>query len=186
MVMEMIGNYWLAVLIGLLIGSSITAAGMYVLGFRRVHRDGRTLAVPKIDRRPPSVRWRQFRARVAAIELGPRAFKALVGLMAIAVAGGIVQISLFTAQQRACNREFQRTIAERAAATADDAIARKENDQAVAALVRGFLAIPADAPDRRERAVALLGQFDTTMTANEVRQGENERTRAENPYPECS
>ncbi|MGI5222160.1 hypothetical protein ACQEVO_30310 [Nocardia sp. CA-290969] len=181
----MIGNYWLAVLVGLLIGSAITAAGMYLLGFRRVHRGGKTLAVPALDRRPLAVRWREFRRRIATSELRPLTFRAILALMAVAVIAGLWQNTAFVAEQRRCNDEFQRTIAERAAATADDAVARKENDAAVADLVRGFLAIPIEAPDRREQARILLTRFDDTVTDNQRRQAENERTRAENPYPRC-
>lgn len=183
--MEMIGNYWLAVLIGLLIGSSITAAGMYVMGFRRVHRGGKAVAVPELDRRPLRERLRSLRRRFAESELRPRTFNAILVLMVLAVVAGLVQITAFTAAQRACNREFQRTIAERADIAADDNRARKEADQAVADLVRGFLAIPAGAPDGRDRARVLLEQFDTAVTAGTQRQQDNESRRAANPYPRC-
>lgn len=134
--------------------------------FRREPGEGRHLLVPELDTRPFRGKW--FRLAIVAL------FLASTGLL--------VQ---FTVTQRACNDEFQRTIAERAAATADSESARKENDQAVATLVRGFLSVPADAPDRRERVIALLGDFDRTVTDNAARQRDNELTRAANPYPRC-
>ncbi|WP_280393371.1 hypothetical protein [Nocardia wallacei] len=181
----MISDYWLAVLSGLLIGSAVTAVGMYLLGFRRVHRDGKTLAVPEIDRRPMRQRLHEFRERAASFEITPRVMSGIVALMAAAVLAGLVQNTAFTYSQRRCNAEFQRTISERADIGADDNRARKENDEAVAALVRGFLALSPESPDRREHSRELLERFDRTMIDNAARQAENERKRAANPYPRC-
>ena len=184
MVMEMVSDYWLALLIGLLIGSAITVVGMYLLGFRRVYRGGRTLLVPEIDRRPFLLRWNGFRERFASFELGPRAFTILVGLMALVVVGGLVQNTVFVAEQRRCNREFQRTIAERADIATDDNAARKQQDQAVADLITAFLLIE-PGPDSREQSRAALARYLETFRANDTRQQENARLRAENPYPRC-
>lgn len=133
--------------------------------FRRVRTDGHTVLRPELDRRPLAGPW--FRL-------------ALVGLF-LAATGILVQ---FTVDQRHCNAEFQRTITIRADVGADDNRARKENDQAVAALVRGFLAIE-PGPDAWERSWQLLEEFDRTSTENNARQEDNERRRNENPYPRC-
>jgi hypothetical protein len=164
MVMEMIGNYWLAVAIGLLIGGSITASGMYALGFRRVHRGGRTLLVPEIDRRPLSLRLRQFRERFAAAELRPWAFKAIIALMALAVAAGLVQSTRFAWHQRECNEDFvstslelRRIAAEDRALEAQDDALRNQRDDAMTALVETLLTPPA--PGERVDSRAALDQW---------------------------
>lgn len=149
-VMEMAGDYWLAVAIGLLIGSAITAVGMYALGFRRVHRGGRTLLVPELDRRSPAERWRQFRARFGGAELRPRAFKAIVALMALTVVAGLVQSAVFAYHQRECNEDFvstslelRRIAAEDRALEAQDDALRNERDDAMTRLVETLVAPPA-------------------------------------------
>lgn len=134
--------------------------------FRREPADGKSVLVPEIDRRPFRGKW--FRLMVVAL------FLASTGLL--------VQ---FTVQQRECNDEFRRTIAERADISVDDNRARKAADRAVAELARGFLSIPEDAPDRQARARVLLERFDTTVTVQEQRQNDNEALRAANPYPRC-
>ncbi|MFD3748316.1 hypothetical protein [Nocardia sp. NPDC058633] len=197
MVMQMIGNYWLAVLIGLAIGSAVTASGMYVLGFRRVHRGGRTLLVPEIDRRPIGVRWRGFRARLAALDpRRPRAFVALVILMALAVMGGLVQNTAFTYHQRDCNADFQSTSLElrriaaedRALEALDDQL-RNERDDAMTLMIETLLSPPA--PGQRVDAVAALNTYRSTAHAIDVRRdqltaerAELERQRRAQPAPE--
>ncbi|MGY2019410.1 hypothetical protein [Nocardia gipuzkoensis] len=180
----MITDYWLAVLVGLLIGSSVTASGMYVLGFRRVHRDGRTLLVPQIDRRPLRVRWKEFRERVTSSELRPRTFAAIVVLMALAAAGGLVQNTLFTYHQRECNAEFQSTSLElrrigtedRRLEALDDQL-RNERDAALSALIQALIAPPP--PGERIDARALLNSYSSTTRAIDARRDELNAERAD-------
>ena len=194
MVMQMIGNYWLAVLIGLAIGSAVTASGMYVLGFRRVHRGGRTLLVPEIDRRPLAVRLQGIRARLSALDpRRPRAFVALVILMTLAVVGGLVQNTVFTYRQRDCNADFQSTSLELRRIAAEDRDLEKlddelrnERDDATTVLYRAFLT-----PGDRSTAIAALDHFLTTAHAIDIRRdqltaerAELERQRQAQPAPE--
>jgi len=185
MVMEMVTNYWLAVLIGLLIGSSITAAGMYLLGFRRVHRNGRTLLVPKIDRRPVGVRWREFRSRLGALDpRRPRMFAVLLTLMALAAAGGLAQNTAFTWHQRDCNAEFQSTSielrrigAEDRTLEAQDDELRNERDDAMTLLVETLLTPPV--PGQRVDALAALNHYRSTTHEIDVKRDQLTAKRAE-------
>lgn len=182
-------SYWTALLIGLIAGGAITAGCGYLLGFRRVQRGTRTQLVPELDRRPlrqriteARRRWRSARAR-----LDPQAVAVvvLVAAMAAVVVYGQVQMARFTAAQRACNAEFQRTIIERADIGGDDNKARKDNDQAVADLIGQFLDIPPGAGDSRERTRGLLEAFQRQFNDNNIRQDANERKRVANQYPRC-
>lgn len=192
--MEMITDYWVAVLIGLLIGSAVTVVGMYLLGFRRVHRDGRTLLVPALDRRPVGQRWHEFCARLGAFDpRRPRTFAALVTLMAVAVAAGLVQNTLFTYHQRDCNAEFQSTSLELRRIAAEDRdleklddTLRNERDDAMTKLVETLLT-----PGQRVDAVAALDHYRSTAHAIDVRRdqltaqrAELERQRQAQPAPE--
>ncbi|MFD3431169.1 hypothetical protein [Nocardia fluminea] len=194
MVMDMVSDYWIALLIGLLIGSAVTGAGMYVLGFRRVHRGGRTLLVPEIDRRPLAVRWRGFRSRFAALDpRRPKAFVVLLILMTLAVVGGLVQTTLFTYRQRDCNADFQSTSLELRRIAAEDRDLEKlddelrnERENATTVLYRAFLT-----SGDRSAAFAALDQFLATDQAINVRRdqltaerAELERQRQAQPTPE--
>lgn len=204
MVMEMVSSYWLAVLIGLLIGSSITASGMYVLGFRRVRKGDRTLLVPEIDRRPLRVRWRELRARIASSELRPRAFVIIVTLMGIivtlmglTVVGGLVQNTLFNLHQRACNEEFQSTSLElreiatrdRELETRDDAL-RNRRDDLLSELVKALAEPPPPFDDGGESR-RLLQEYNAAVIQLDLQRdqliaerAELERQRREQPVPE--
>lgn len=112
---------------------------------------------------------------------GPKLVRALlVGLFLLST----TLIVGTTYQQRQCNAEFRQAIIDRSGATADDAKARKENDEAVAVLVTGFLDI-APGPNARVQSRALLEQYTETIRDNTQRQLANERKRAESPYPNC-
>lgn len=187
----MIGDYWLAVLIGLLIGSAATASGMYFLGFRRVRRGGRTLLVPELDRRPARERWREFRARwgefrrrIAATELHPWTFKAIVCLMAFAVAAGLVQSTAFAWHQRECNEDFvstslelRRIAAEDRALEAQDDALRAQRDDAMTALVETLLTPPA--PGERVDARAALDRYRTVTHAIDLKRDQLTADRAD-------
>ncbi|MBF6187978.1 hypothetical protein [Nocardia farcinica] len=197
MVMEMVSSYWLAVLIGLLIGSSITASGMYVLGFRRVRKGDRTLLVPEIDRRPLRVRWREFRARIASSELRPRAFLIIVTLMVLTVVGGLVQNTLFNLHQRECNEEFQSTSLElRQIATRDrelenrDDLLRNLRDDLLSDLVKALAEPPPPFDDGAEGR-RLLQEYNTAVARLDLQRdqliaerAELERQRRAQPKPE--
>ncbi|MBF6254388.1 hypothetical protein IU414_06680 [Nocardia farcinica] len=197
MVMEMVSSYWLAVLIGLLIGSSITASGMYVLGFRRVRKGDRTLLVPEIDRRPLRVRWREFRARIASSELRPRAFLIIVTLMVLTVVGGLVQNTLFNLHQRECNEEFQSTSLElRQIATRDrelenrDDLLRNLRDDLLSDLVKALAEPPPPFDDGAEGR-RLLQEYNTAVARLDLQRdqliaerAELERQRRAQPEPE--
>ena len=90
----------------------------------------------------------------------------------------------FSQDQRTCNREFRAAIAERAAANADTERARQENDDALVALVRGLLEIPAGSPEARDTS-RLLEEFTRTSAETQQRAAENAARRAANPYPKC-
>ncbi|WP_280454769.1 hypothetical protein [Nocardia brasiliensis] len=183
MVMEMITNYWLAVLVGLLIGSAITATGMYLLGFRRVRRGRRTRLVPELDRRPIRVRWRQFRERLASVELRPRTFTLIVLLMALAVGAGLVQIVSFTMHQRACNAEFRSTSLElRRIGTEDrdlenqDDKLRNQRDDAWSDMLEILVTPPP--PGERVDALGALNRLRATTLAIDVRRDQLYAERA--------
>ncbi|MBF6363222.1 hypothetical protein IU447_24200 [Nocardia farcinica] len=193
----MVSSYWLAVLIGLLIGSSITASGMYVLGFRRVRKGDRTLLVPEIDRRPLRVRWRELRARIASSELRPRAFVIIVTLMGLTVVGGLVQNTLFNLHQRACNEEFQSTSLElreiatrdRELETRDDAL-RNRRDDLLSELVKALAEPPPPFDDGGESR-RLLQEYNAAVIQLDLQRdqliaerAELERQRREQPVPE--
>lgn len=174
MVMEMVSNYWLAVLIGLLIGGTVTAAGMYALGFRRVRKGGRTLLVPEIDRRPVSVRWREFRGRIKHSEVRPLTLRVIVGLMALVVAAGLVQNTWFNLHQRDCNEDFVSTTLElRQIATRDrelenrDDALRNTRDDLMSALVKA-LADPPPLADQQAYTQRLLQDYNTAVAALDV------------------
>ncbi|MBF6301157.1 hypothetical protein IU459_26965 [Nocardia amamiensis] len=152
--------------LGLAAASFITGVlvGQFVR-FRRVDAGDRHLLKPELDRRPFSGPW--FKAGIAVL------FLAAVGLMVHA-----------NSSQRLCNVEFRRTITERADIAADDNAARKAQDQAVADLIAGVLSIE-PGPDSRERSRAALTHYLDRFRANNARQADNERKRAENPYPRC-
>jgi hypothetical protein len=140
------------------------------VSFRRVRAGKHDALKPEFDPHPFGGRWRGGLFRVA-----------LTAMFVVATTFTVA----FSVQQRGCNEEFQRTIVERAAVTTDNDRARKENDQAVAALVTGFLAITPGSADARARSRELLEQFTQTMADNNSQQEGNERRRAENPYPRC-
>lgn len=92
-----------------------------------------------------------------------------------------LQLAYYTYHQRECNTEFKRVLTERAAISADDNNIRKDNDDAVADLVTGFLSLP---PNSRDAARALLQEYSRRVTANDAKQRANEQQRAKNPYPD--
>lgn len=152
--------------LGLALSSFITGVlvGQFVR-FRRVDTGGRSLLKPELDKRPFAGPW----------------FKVAVVVMFLAAVGLTVHA---TATQRLCNQEFQRTITERAAVAADDNAARKAQDQAVADLIANVLSIE-PGPNSREQSRAALGHYLEQFRANDLRQQENEKRRAANPYPRC-
>ncbi|MFI6368720.1 hypothetical protein ACIBG0_39065 [Nocardia sp. NPDC050630] len=157
---------------------------MYLLGFRRVRRNGRTLLVPTLDRRPFRLRWREFRERITSLEMRPRTFNIIVILMALAAAGGLVQNTMFTYHQRDCNADFQSSSVElrrignedRALEAQDDEL-RNERDDAMTALVETLLTPPA--PGQRVDAVGALNHYRATTHAIDVKRDQLNARRAE-------
>ncbi len=196
MVMEMISDYWVAVLVGLLIGSATTAAGMYLLGFRRVRRGRRTRLVPELDRRPLGVRWRALRERLASAEMRPATFTVIIILMAAVVGTGLVQVVTYTRHQRECNAEFRSTSLElrrisnedRDLEKQDDRL-RNERDDAEAAALESLVTPPV--PGQRVDALGALNAYRARLQAIDVRRDQLyaeraslEQRRREQPVPD--
>ncbi|MGY2036630.1 hypothetical protein ACW9HF_15215 [Nocardia gipuzkoensis] len=152
--------------LGLALASFITGllVGQFVR-FRRVDTGDRRLLKPELDKRPFAGPW----------------FKVAVVVMFLAAVGLTVHT---TSTQRLCNEEFRRTITERADIAADDNLTRKAQDQAVADLIAYFLSIE-PSPDSRAQGREALSRYLEQFRANDLRQLENEKRRAANPYPRC-
>lgn len=185
MVVKMLSEYWAALLIGAAAGFVVGVVTLLLLGFRRVHRGDRTLIVPQLDRRSLRERLRGWRDRAAASPLGPRAFWAIVALMAVAVVAGEVQNTRFNLHQRDCNADFVSTTLElrqigaldRELENRDDAL-RNTRDDLLSAAFKAFVE-PPPAVDPQANAQRLVQEYNAAVAQLDIQRNQLIAERAD-------